>query len=506
MPQTRFIFNSWLDQYQLVHHLILYSNILMVLQGKKGSGKTAYIDGLLEKLPNEFICQTLKPDELSSVDYVSLQLRQLFSLSTIHADSKPTNIELVAQIVERKKHCLLIIDDAENLSNEVVGELLTCLQSQQEEVYFHCLMVGEPSLANKFDLPPFLGCKESFTHIFDIPDLSVAETKAYLKYKFSSLGIVNISKLSDEQVASMLIKANRNLAKLTELAKEELTLAAEKVTDTKRISLPFNLPLKKASIFGGVIFAALFITLVWRSPAKQTMQTKSLSLPKQMKQVSANVNTHSTPTADLKFKQRAAIAETVNLTDKKMPTKSKAGYVPLSMIPKYDLLSEKQKKQATSTKEPPLERQISALKADRQRRAQPAVAVIDSVLATPKPQQAVEKITASRASIASKPQKIVSNSKPTLKLKGQQRRGKGYGIQLIASNELAAVKRYASEYGIEQQARYYQTHVKGKKWYVLVVGDHTTKAQAQKAVTKLPKSLQVKRPWIRTIKGLKRVD
>ncbi len=511
---ANFTFKTWQDQYQLIHHLILYSNVLMVLQGKKCSGKSSYIKSLTSNLPQEFICQSIDSKKLTSVDNLSLYLRQLFSLSTIESEQTATNFDLVNQINQRKKHCLLILDDAHKLPDEVLSELLKCLNNQEGDIYFHCLLVGDQMLSCKFDQAPFATCKDSFTHFIDMPELDVDEARSYLIHKFSSLGTMQVSSLKVEQLESLIEQADGDLIKLTHLAQKLLMggspkeeVSSNNQTFLKSLKLkPRNLGI--ISIFGVCVITVLVMFSSSRSPVNQT---RKLVLPSRQAVIKKERFIKE-------FQDRPSLADTVNLT-RKGAAKPKPSYIPLSMIPKHTLLATKVSKDKLIAKPitittkpqklavkkikiikkvnsinqgPTIERQLSAIKQARESSLSKSMVVVDSVLAIPvlKASKVVTKTIAVRKFNKSR-------------LKGHL--GQGYGMQFVASHKKSALKQYARKYKIYNKAKYYETYSKGKRWYVLVLGDHRTKAQAKRAQSDLPRLLKNKKPWLRSIKGLKRV-
>lgn len=519
MPQDEIIFDSWLDQYQLIHHLILYSNILMVLQGKQGSGKSTYIKALKHNLPKAFQCQEIEAEHLTSVESVGLFLRQLFSISTIEAESKLSNIEIVEQINKREQHCLLVVDDAHQLKNEVILELFSCLQAQQDNIYFHCLLVGEHSLTARFNVPPLDTYKETFTHLFEMPELTIADTKKFLKQQFSSLGLGQIMKLSDEQIRSIMLEANGNLNALVEQTRE--ILRNKKTTSNKK-SLP-NFSFNKKVIVSGAAVAFVCVTLLLSlSKSNKELMTEKLNLPDH-KQASFQPKQFS------EFKNRVVLAETVNLNKPVIKTRKK-GYTPLSMIPRYNLLAEKQDKAKAKVSFEKSSKMIEISENDQDllkgkervnqqfqnkaKRSNPGLIVPSSL--------AKNNVTANKTAekkSQAKGSPLVNSSKPArqkpapksnVKLPRTIRTnyglGKGYGLQFVASADLASAKRFARKYHIYKRANYYQTWVKGKSWYVVVLGDFDTKGSAQQAVKRLPQPLKARKPWVRSIKGLKRIS
>ena len=529
----------------------------MVLQGVSGGGKTTYISGLKNKLPQDFNCQVLEPSEIETPQALAMQLRQIFSLSTLHSDHQINNLELVEQIVQRQKHCILVVDNAQLLADDVIIELVNCIQSQKNDVYFHCLLVGDDLLTNRFNGAPLSSFKDQASHLFEMPELPVSDIKDFLKFKFASLGLVQVAKLSDDHISKLMAKSKKNLSVLTQLASQEITGAENKVEKTKLISLSHFKNINKgvALFTTGVGCLFLVVSMLVRSPSDNTtIQQQTLSLPGQLQAQKEEV---------IQSFKAKKLASTVNLMDKNQKKMTaNPNFIPLSMIPKHKSLGKYERKSEPESEasmlarrdelnrapiqtrktethlklsqeslkgtgqEPSIDRQLSAIKASRlhQQKMQEKKGVVDSVLAVPTPKPIVEKQALPKTHI--KPQaraikkehvkpiekKIARSKKTDLSVAAKQVRqvaqsvGKGYGIQLIASKELSAAKKFAADHQLQSQAKYYKVNSKGKLWYVLVVGDYGSKAQAIKASAKLSKKLKGKKPWIRSIKNLPRVQ
>ena len=82
---------------------------------------------------------------------------------------------------------------------------------------------------------------------------------------------------------------------------------------------------------------------------------------------------------------------------------------------------------------------------------------------------------------------------------------KSYGIQLVASHNLNAVKQFARTYHIYGQAQYYKRKYKGKTWYVLIYGRYPNYRAAASAIRSLPRAVRERKLWVRSIKDLKKI-
>lgn len=497
--QPPILFKSWQDQFHLIHHLTLYSNILMVLQGRKSTGKTTYIHSLIEHLPDDFICKPISSKELNTADSIGLCLRQFIPLS--NPETENSDIELVNQIVNGQKHCLLIVDDAHFLSDEVITALLTCLQSQDQNVYFHCLLVGNLMLSSKLSEPPFVGCIESFAHIIDLPDIELEDAKAYLQYKFSSLGVMQVSMFSDAKLLELIEQSQGDLNQLAELAQSALSdVSQPKLQISSLTKFKASHYQKRGMATIAVVVSILVFSLV-KTPSPTTQKIQRLVLP-----TSPQLLTQPQETPQLaEFSNRPTLAPTIDLTNKSnVKKKSTPNSVPLSMIPKYTLLSKKTVKDKVDRKE----MEIASQKRKGEKYSPKSIS---------RAKRVEDKITSrmiAKAPLSSplplKDLAFKKTSKPKINTSDRANHngyiGQGYGIQLVASSNLSSLKRFARKHHIFQQARYYTQRAKGKRLYMLIVGDYDSKAQAEKAQLSLPATLKKKKVWLRSIKGLRQTQ
>lgn len=518
------IFKSWQDQYQLIHHLILYSNILMIVQGRKHSGKSSYLKGLITKLPDEFSCQIVAANQIQSKSALELAIRQLFSLSSLSSKDQSQQPSIIAQVQKNHKHCLLIIDDAHLLCEEVLSEILSLLRSQENATFLHCLLMGDPLLSAKFSEPNFASCVDAMTHFIDMPELDLQEAKLLLTRKFSSLGKAQITSVSDDSIKRLIKSADGNINKLCGLARDklkggEVDKGSNLLDQLKRIR---HVKLAGTAVAGIFCFMML-ISLKTINTEEQKIQ--QLVLPQKIKLLPApqQVISQKIPDEEKATQIRPELPATIELTQQKTPAVKHEGYVPMSMIPNYKLLAKKGVKKTKvkfSQTDKPLTRalkfkgeslkkktvtdtvKLEAKSASTLRLAQSAVITSNVGKAAVAKVVAPKKIAESKTIRVAKKATAVRQKPKAIAL---VRVGQGYGIQLAASSNIKALKRFARANHIFAQARYYTTVRKGKRWYMLVLGDYGSKEQATKAKSSLSSSLKAKKPWLRSIKGLKEI-
>ncbi len=76
---------------------------------------------------------------------------------------------------------------------------------------------------------------------------------------------------------------------------------------------------------------------------------------------------------------------------------------------------------------------------------------------------------------------------------------KRYILQLAALTNTEATQKFIDEHQIEDQVRIYQTLRNGSIWYIVTFGDYATIALARSAVQMLPSSVQTLGPWVKSL-------
>lgn len=77
-----------------------------------------------------------------------------------------------------------------------------------------------------------------------------------------------------------------------------------------------------------------------------------------------------------------------------------------------------------------------------------------------------------------------------------------YTIQLMATGNEAAMKRFITKNELHEHTGYYRSQRNGKGWFSLVQGSFESPLLAKKAIKQLTFSLQKSQPWIRPIAGI----
>lgn len=73
-----------------------------------------------------------------------------------------------------------------------------------------------------------------------------------------------------------------------------------------------------------------------------------------------------------------------------------------------------------------------------------------------------------------------------------------YSIQLIGSGDRQQIKKFLAQHGYQHKATILSERRGGRMWYSAVVGQYANKEEARRNIARLPRSLRVNRPWIKS--------
>ena len=163
----------------------------ILLTGEVGTGKTTLVRYILDQFESEKEIAVIFNTNVTGDELLSLIL-QSFELKPEHGN-KTKNLEILQQFLIDKyannKQVLLIIDEAQNLSDEALEEtrMLSNLQSDDEPL-IQLMLVGQPELKAKLQQPGHVPFAQRIAVNFFLSGLTKKETKSYIVYRLEKAG------------------------------------------------------------------------------------------------------------------------------------------------------------------------------------------------------------------------------------------------------------------------------------------------------------------------------
>lgn len=220
-----------------LHHLARYSQLLLVVTGPEGSGKTLVRQALVASSNKQSVQSVvITPQDTFDSNHVLQQVAQ--ALGSPRADFEA----IMAQVIQMGltgQEVYLLVDDAERLTGAAVETLLR-LAVGSPEGRPHVFLFGQQSLVGR--LEALVEGEERF-HVIALQPYELEETREYLAMRLEGAGS-GLDCLSEEQIARIYDVSGGWPGSINEAARDELLDAMEHSKAKRSSGLRLPLPMK----------------------------------------------------------------------------------------------------------------------------------------------------------------------------------------------------------------------------------------------------------------------
>jgi general secretion pathway protein A len=179
----------------------------IVITGEVGAGKTTIVRGMLDSLdPEKVIAAQLVSTQLDAEDTLRL-VGAAFGLRTKDVSKADVLMSLEAFLISmtgKGKRCLLIVDEAQNLTPRAVEELRMLSNFQYgNHALLQSFLVGQPEFRRILQSPNLMQFRQRVIAACHIGPLDVEETHAYIEHRLKCSGApdgLNISSSAHEAI------------------------------------------------------------------------------------------------------------------------------------------------------------------------------------------------------------------------------------------------------------------------------------------------------------------
>ena len=161
----------------------------VVLTGEVGTGKTTICRSLLLQVPdNVDVAFIINPKQS-----INQLLQSIFSELSVPVEQGMTSKDMIDRLNEylllahaNGRNTVLIIDEAQNLSAEILEQLrlLTNLETNEKKL-LQLVLLGQPELNDMLAKPELRQLAQRVTARYHLPPLNKAEVNAYIQHRLS---------------------------------------------------------------------------------------------------------------------------------------------------------------------------------------------------------------------------------------------------------------------------------------------------------------------------------
>ncbi|ENM3025259.1 AAA family ATPase [Pseudomonas aeruginosa] len=502
-----------------LHHLARYSQLLLLVTGPLGSGKTLLRQALVASTNKDAVLSVVISAR-TAADETSL-LRQVAQGLSINQASLEAILTKVAQLAITGQDVYLMVDDAEQLQDSAL-EVLLLLASGTNEGRLHVFLFGEPSLLPRLEV--FSEGEERF-HAIELQPYSEEETRDYLAQRLEGAG-QGIELISNDLLVDIHEQSEGWPGAINQVARDALieAMLANRGAARKATGGSFNLPKKHLVILAVVaigVIAAWFMQGKSKPEAPQTASTE-LSMnggtpaqaqaqqPGSGPAVEFNGSSQPLPLPLVGESQpvireplaqaagqggddegglpSAAVPPTVSSSAPPVTPLANNGVTPMHPVPPAPT-------EPTAPAATPTPAQTPA----------PAAPVASAPASKPAPAPAKPAASKPATTAAAKPAPAPAAKPASGGGAGSQwyrnQSGGNFALQILGTGSEANAQAFIRQQG-GGDFRYFKKTLQGKPFYVVTYGSFPNRAAALAAVKKLPSKVQAGKPWPRTFASI----
>jgi DamX protein len=274
----------------LLQHMTQYSNLLLIVQGEHGVGKTSLLSRFIKnKAGNWHICE-VTANTMMDAGQLLFQAAQGFGLEQLPQDSGELQEMLYARVAELHhgdQIPLLVIDDAHELPKDALLAIFHLADAQVDDAnLLRIILFAEPQIEKILNAKDVRPLRERITHTMEIPPLDEDTTAEYLKHRMAVAGFNGGSPFTPKMV-KRIYKASAGIPeRINKLAHETLDKGDFEREEAEEIVVPAQQPRRRyqTTVLIGIAVVAIALVLVFQSRINRLFedkpaQTKTLPIP-----------------------------------------------------------------------------------------------------------------------------------------------------------------------------------------------------------------------------------
>jgi type II secretory pathway predicted ATPase ExeA len=195
---------------------IWFTDGFVIITGEVGSGKTTLIETFLSEIEKDVVVAQVNQTQVSPIEFLQSVLVQ-FGFSPFRMKKAELLATLNQFLIEQyaaSRKVLLIVDEAQNLSNRVLEEirLLSGIETTKEKV-LRIILAGQPEMNDKLDSPELIQLVQRVRLRFHLTALSPEDLRAYVLHRLEVAGCHGVT-IFDEETYPLMYRYTGGVPRL----------------------------------------------------------------------------------------------------------------------------------------------------------------------------------------------------------------------------------------------------------------------------------------------------
>jgi|GEM_PF-5957423 len=502
---SSYVSARWQQLLDLLLHLSLTSNAILVVTGVLGVGKSTLLKQFIGHIKKEArVCEIKAALDVTPSVLLHTMAHHfgIYDENMGDRELKRAIDDVLRTMAYEGRHYILAVDNAHQLP-EATHELI--LQFSNEHLDYmnplHIILFGGPQLTAVLSHITADHIGEDLTHTQRIEPLTRQETAQYIEHRLACVGVPCSRVLTEKDIDEIYRQSGGVPVKINFFAKNTLVKYLPKKEGGWMKRLPsFRLirqhwPVVIGSCVLMVLVAALMLmprgTQELMNVAKRSGHAyQNDSLPPFSEKGEPTHPVDELSDNDLEVAPDAAPPA---LASREVPQASEKTETPLPPVetPKETMeapLALSQSQELPKKQEEVVTRKQEAVIVKKQK----VVATKKSAapIHTVKPPMVASRQPIQKLKLSKKTNPVISKS------------SNAYTLQFLAAESKEKAEQFIKTHHLGSKAKVHYIRSQGKRWYIVVYGTYGNAALAQNATKELPKKLQQSHPWVRSIKSI----
>jgi len=430
------------DIQKKIHHLVEYTNLVLFIQGAEGVGKTSLIKSCITHKDEQWKISYINANNYKNIDFFVEKIAQdfEFKLGDNKDGSEALSLQQQLDNLNRDNQIpILIIDDIEQLHESLIPTILSLINIDHfQQTRLHLIVIGQDIPLALLNNLPKNSEGESLKYLPALP-FSEKETGDYIRFRMKKCGYDKNGIFKPAIINKIYLDAKGFPKTINQLANVYLSQYAQgKIEKPSLLDLKENY--KSFKILAGtlaIVVTIILISITFSGDDDdfQKITETQLKIPEaQTESTPINVKT----LVENKTKPAELIKKSIDKTEDK-PVNAKT---------------------------------LNAANATTANRTEPS--------------------TAKTTGVASS--KDILKTQPGWLL---QQNPNHFTLQLLGSTKRSSAQSFIKKYNLNSDAHIFESLRNGKPWFSVIYKSFPSHKQASIASSKLPKSIQKSKPWIR---------